>query len=197
MICDCGSLKTERNGKCACCQSLAKYESALASAKESAVLVSDQEKAHGIIWRNYASKKDRQHGNELKPGIYPIPGLEWELVAKPVQVGFGRWGYEQVAILKESTPSHFNGCSPTACGCKSLADCPNNQPQITVMGQGYKFKKFPDRLKESTPSTEQESQEAIFEVIRYCRRTNLECSAGGYKTMFEYLKKNFTITRKP
>ena len=26
----------------------------------------------------------------------------------------------------------FNGCSPTACGCKSLADCPNNQSFITV-----------------------------------------------------------------
>ena len=66
-------------------------------------------------------------------GIYPIPDLQWDVKEKlGVDESCQTCGKRKVAILKESTPSHFNGCSPTACGCKSLADCPNNQSFITV-----------------------------------------------------------------
>lgn len=92
---------------CICAREWNPYRTALASAKETAILCVDQEKAHGIIWRNHASQKDRQQGNALKPGIYPIPDLQWE-VKEELEYPIDHTSYppyRQVAILKESTPS--------------------------------------------------------------------------------------------
>lgn len=61
---------------------MVEYTKALTSAKESAILVSDQEQATGLIYMN-ASRDNFQHrGNYvvgIKPGIYPIPDLKWEV----------------------------------------------------------------------------------------------------------------------
>ena len=122
-------------------EDMAKYRSAIASAKESAVLVSDQERAGELIfwdWFNKSGEDDTYLA--LKPGIYPIPDLQWE-----------------------EDEGHL---------CK-----------VAI-------------LKESTPSTEQESQEAIWkELIDIYDLAN--SSSYGYGYLMNRLKSQFTITRKP
>lgn len=68
------------------------YQRALASAKDSAILVSDQEKAIGILMLHVDHLIHKRPA--LKPGIYPIPDLQWKVDLTHL-----------VAILKESTPS--------------------------------------------------------------------------------------------
>lgn len=91
------------------------YEKALASAKESAVLVSDQEKAIRLIYENLGETTPIWNGwiNMFKknavPKVYPIPGLQWEVKEETIGVlsGASPFGsvseFREVAILKESS----------------------------------------------------------------------------------------------
>lgn len=205
---------------------LKQYENELTSTER--ILVSNQDVAQELLYNHIEENIDRliRKRPSIKPGIYPIPDLQWEVKEELIGVAsnvtpFGSVSeFRQVAILKESTPSHFNGCSPTACGCKSLADCPNNQPQITVIGQCFRFKKFSTMQEEprsvasdhtelsstdyiadvgkmvgkTDPSTEQESQEdwdtALTDAI-----VETEGRIQPYGKVLKYLKDRYTITK--
>lgn len=93
------------------------YERALASAKDSAILVSNHNEAFFILQDHYMPRGSKEF--KLVPGIYPIPDLQWEVVDNTyIHEGSGKyWEDEPVkmkrlldlpetyAILKESTPS--------------------------------------------------------------------------------------------
>lgn len=90
-----------------------KYEYALSAAKESAIEFADQEQAEAVLDKVYngAWRKNKPFDNP-KPGIYPIHGLQWEVIEAcshdscPVDAGCEHCQKPvKVAILKESTPS--------------------------------------------------------------------------------------------
>ena len=84
------------------------YNEALASAKESAVLVSDQEKAKAIIKEKFGHDLDQMTINTAGYE-YPIPGLQWDVKYDSPLGLIDDSPYvtdKQVAILKESTPSN-------------------------------------------------------------------------------------------
>ena len=160
------------------------------------ILVSNQEKAKELIIRKGSISRDKDGFYQPIVGVHPIPDLHWTTVDVKIARILSTDGKHKqmpltgtVAILKESTPSDQQESQHD----KSLRLLDEYMATTTPEEKQAVI----DKVNKMWAKSEQESQEAIFEVIRYCRRTNLECSAGGYKTMFEYLKRNFTITRKP
>lgn len=171
------------------------------------------------------------------PGIYPIPDLQWEVVAQEVQISHG-FRYNEVAILKESTPSKPTCCGVpmdlhgTCCGWENaIAPCttefiiadkrhPGFGQHLNRWKNSYldgsedsyditeksSFASGWDAainaLRESTPSTEQESQEAqtftledmkaSFEAGRIADSWSEEIGWTTHHTFNEWIK-----TRKP
>ena len=91
---------------------LADYEKALASAKESAVLVSDQEKARELIIRKGSISRDKDGFYQPIVGVHPIPDLHWTTVDVKIARILSTDGKHKqmpltgtLAIHKERTPS--------------------------------------------------------------------------------------------
>ena len=89
-----------------------RYAYGIEAAKESAVLLSDQEKAARLIGQKYQDAYHKTHPMkwDIKPGIYSIEGLDWEVGSKCElwcsdckAFDWSTCRKRQVAILKEST----------------------------------------------------------------------------------------------
>lgn len=131
------------------------YDIALASAKESAVLVSDQEKAQQIIINDYLKRGDgppfKYHGSlviGIGEGIYPIPDLQWDVVdVKLARVLSTGDKHKQmplkgdVAILRECNQCDGVGTYEGGKYLETTCEACNGTGQVAI-------------LKESTPSTE-------------------------------------------
>ena len=157
---------------------------ALASAKDSAILVSDQGKAKAIIKEKFGHDLDQMTINTAGYE-YPIPDLQWEVVAKPVKEGFEKYNFERVAILKESTP-----VEPLKV---RLIDFLKNQKDLSPEIRDIVSRRFWDMLEtESTPSTEQESQEELWWSVLAL----LDDLTTSEKRTIPELMKQFTITRR-
>ena len=169
-----------------------RYEVALTSAKESALLCADQEKANklligvGVLF-NTATLKP-------KPGIYPIPDLQWEVKRtkkcnpawgscekesghKGSHAQFPKFSPKQVAILKESTPSEpkikpailLNQIESLKEENRILKELNGGKllayDQMKEMLEQYAIRIKELEEKEFTPSTEEESQEELWKAV--------------------------------
>ena len=143
------------------------HRRAVQSAKESAVLLSDQEKAARLIGQKYQDAYHKTHPMkwDIKPGIYPIEGLDWEVGSKCElwcsdckAFDWSTCRKRQVAILKESTD------------------------HIADVGK---------MVGKTDPSTEQESQEELWNDVdqNYIRWNDQEIKLSD-------LLKDFKINRK-
>lgn len=154
---------------CKCHDEQKAYERMVASAKESAVLCADQEKAKEIIKEKFGHDLDQMNIN-TSGYEYPIPDLQWEVKEKHEILRYTsivtgdlvpHVVSRQVAILKEST---------------------NNLKEIVGA-----FPDFPDT------GEMVESQEDIWHDVL---RVQEEMSQSK-KRLIPELMKYFTITRKP
>lgn len=84
-----------QGSECHCMLHKIRYDRALASAKENAVLCADQEQAKTLILRNHRIEVDLDP-IEFTEGIYPIPDLQWErkgICCSPMPPNINHHGY--------------------------------------------------------------------------------------------------------
>lgn len=92
-----------QGSECHCMLHKIRYDRALASAKETAVLCADQEQARDLVWQFHKAFY------KVPPGIYPIPDLQWErkgICCSPMSPNINHHGdcdkcsgYSELAIL--------------------------------------------------------------------------------------------------
>ena len=164
---------------CLCAKEWKPYRAALASAKESAIPVSDQEKVIRVLLNAHGVKAMSSFDPiKPKPGIYPIPGLQWKVDLTHL-----------VAILKESTPSDFKKFSMMKEEPRSVAS------DRTELSSTDHIADVGKMVGKTAPSTEQESQEVSYN--EYLEAVGADDNNTYARKIYERLIHNgFTITRK-